>query len=603
MESKDDFKWFGEGFEGFPKRLPDDTVEYALFVIDSKLAETNVVTRLRNVLQHANAFTKDLLKGYIWQRDDFALELQKQDGLWALRGRTNHGDSVADEWLVVHVLRELSKKHPDIWIRVYDSDGEFLLIEAANTLPRWLKPEISENRIWIHRSKLRIIPLKASSPLATKAPSLQEAVSFIKSNDSQLIHSPLIEAEAFYRLRNYPDAISDQFHHSLVRIPRSLAFVLHRNPAYVSPAVEAFYLRDPIALKPLQAAKPDHLYFSPKDFVTTSVKFTKVGFAQLKSQDFPLPESWNEAIVELSSVKDIERAEIGMKLTCGFEMLVSDPQTQDQKAVREIKIILEDIGSADEELPGDAEVAEWSRQDDDESWMNINFNDFEAELAGKGNKSKSADGGFGDKAAQEQLRKMVSRFEDFMNDEDAGAQGAENGNAHSDNDTDDSEEEDVDDSGGEEDKDVSFDENEFARMMREMMGLPPEDGASTGSNSQQRAVTQSNLQQNTDGDSEDEEIHSLMERMEAELQKTGVLDLDSAPKRIASTMHTANGKEMARDEESDGEIEDDTGEVNIDFTLAKNLLESFKSQAGASGPTGNLMGLLGVRLAPDENEK
>jgi hypothetical protein len=62
-------------------------------------------------------------------------------------GRTNYGDSVEDEWLIVYILRELSKNNPDLWIKVADTDGEFLLIEAANALPRWLNPEIADNRV------------------------------------------------------------------------------------------------------------------------------------------------------------------------------------------------------------------------------------------------------------------------------------------------------------------------------------------------------------------------------------------------------------------------------------------------------------------------
>jgi len=54
---------------------------------------------------------------------------------------------VDDEWLIVYLLRELSSKFKDAWIRVYDADGEFLLIEAANVLPKWLNPEVAENRV------------------------------------------------------------------------------------------------------------------------------------------------------------------------------------------------------------------------------------------------------------------------------------------------------------------------------------------------------------------------------------------------------------------------------------------------------------------------
>jgi hypothetical protein len=63
-----------------------------------------------------------------------------------LHGVTNYGDSVDDEWLIVYILKELSSRFPELWIKVVDTDGEFLLIEAANTLPRWLNPDIADNR-------------------------------------------------------------------------------------------------------------------------------------------------------------------------------------------------------------------------------------------------------------------------------------------------------------------------------------------------------------------------------------------------------------------------------------------------------------------------
>jgi hypothetical protein len=64
-----------------------------------------------------------------------------------LHGLTNYGDSVEDEWLIVYILRELSNRFPQLWIKVVDADGEFLLAEAANALPRWLTPEIADNRV------------------------------------------------------------------------------------------------------------------------------------------------------------------------------------------------------------------------------------------------------------------------------------------------------------------------------------------------------------------------------------------------------------------------------------------------------------------------
>lgn len=68
-------------------------------------------------------------------------------GLNFLRGRTEYGDSVEDEWVIVWLLRKLTKKFEDLYVRIQDNDGEFLLIEAAGTLPEWLEPDVAENRV------------------------------------------------------------------------------------------------------------------------------------------------------------------------------------------------------------------------------------------------------------------------------------------------------------------------------------------------------------------------------------------------------------------------------------------------------------------------
>lgn len=68
-------------------------------------------------------------------------------GLTFLRGRTEYGDSVEDEWVVVWLLRDLTKNFDDLWVKIGDNDGEFLLIEAAGSLPTWLESEVAENRV------------------------------------------------------------------------------------------------------------------------------------------------------------------------------------------------------------------------------------------------------------------------------------------------------------------------------------------------------------------------------------------------------------------------------------------------------------------------
>ncbi|KAK0866372.1 hypothetical protein LTR87_015029 [Friedmanniomyces endolithicus] len=629
----DGLKWFGEGFDGFPKRLPDDCVEYVIHVVDANIKGLAAIrARLQEIMRKANELCKKHTRDYIWQRDSFQLKprpsVEDRDAanpkaqVQHLRGRTNFGDSVADEWLVVYLLLELSKQLGDAWIRVCDTDGEFLLIEAANTLPKWLHPEIAKHRVWINGGHLRIIPT-----IETAAPrnlSIQEALDFIKDSSDKLIISPLIEDEAFFRLRDYPSAIASTLHHGLVTIPRSLAYILHHNPAYISPAVEAFYLRDQVSLNPLATKDLSTLHFAPEDFVTVSVRFTKVGFAQLRSQLFDTPPAWTGIIPRLSDVK----VEMGMKLACGFEMLVCDAQNQDKQAVREIKILLEDVESGEDSLPNDAEIASWPQTHDDEKWLDIDYKDFEDELAGRNGKesenAQSSKGkGFGDKNAQENLRKMVSRFEDFLNDDDAGAEGVDDDNVG--NNEDENSESEPDSS---EDENASFDESEFERAMREMMGMPANLIQERGLLDEARELALAD--EEGEAPDEDEEMKKVMELMEKELKGHGALKLDNdkdkkpklkpkdptvgkkvmfGPERPPG-MRTGEideeSEKAADDDDSDvgpgdGELSSDDEEHNdVDLGLAKNMLEAFKGQAGMAGPAGNLMKALGVNMPRDE---
>jgi hypothetical protein len=606
----DGLKWFGEGFEGFPKRLPDDTIEHLILILDTRLTDAQTRSRLNEVLKASNDISKKLLKDYIWQREPFSLNLKRENDRWLLSGRASFGDSIADEWVIVYMLRELSRRFEDAWIRVHDTDGEFLLIEAANALPKWLNPEIAEYRVWINGGKLRIIPMEKGVGSASRNLTLQQALTRITKDLKSLVHSPMIEEEAFYRLQKYPQAIKDSMHSALVTIPRTLAHVLHTRPSLTSAAVEAFYLRDPISLRPLHKPTTKDLRFAPEDFVTVSARFNKASFAQLKSQEFPLPKAWENAPFPASSdPKDVARRELGMKLSCGFEMLVQDPQNRDKKAVREIDVLLEDLESGDESLPTDEEIESWPRHEDNETWMDINFEDFERELAGKRDTNASSNqtkDSMGDKDAQDNLRRMVDRFEKWMNDEDAGADGAEVDEMDFD-DASDQEELDTDDeSEDEEDRAVSFDENEFRAMMRQMMGMPDDELQAT------LRKDESDVEDLDDGgESEDEEIRELSRKMEEELNMVGALDLDPTPKKVKAV--TSGGKAKAKGkakadsavdaDEDDDDDEAEEGEVQIDYNLAKNMLEAFKGQTGMAGPAGNMMGLMGIAMPRDEKDQ
>jgi hypothetical protein len=647
-EDAPDFGGFGGGedLSDFTKRLPDDCIEYTIFIIDSKLkSDFARREKLKAVQSAANASLKSPdLKDYIWQREKFRLDLidarlddnaleeklQIPGHEYYLHGRTNFGDSISDEWLIVWLLIELSQRHTSAWIQVRDPDGEFLLAEAANALPKWLEPELADNRVWIHRGQLHIIPLQRNAGGGASGPTtpglsgnvdMAQALQFLQQTSNSTLHSPMIEEEAFHRLRDHPAAISKSQHSALLSIPRRLAYLLHRNPAYVAPAIEAFYLRDPIAVKPLATKDTATLLFAPEDFVTMSVRFPKVGYAQLVSQDFPPPPAW----VGITPHIHKKPVLLGMKLSCGFEMMLRDPQNKDKREVREMNMLLEDVEQEEETLPSDQNISSWPQTNDDDKWLDIDFKDFDKELKGRSG-GASADNvpegqGFGDESTQKDLQDMVSRFEKFLNeDEETGAETFSSGSSSA------SDSDDEDDDDEEEDKAASFTDAEFEQAMREMMGMPDDQKETNGLSSEARKLAlemEDEEEMERDDDKEAEQIWKMMQEIHAS-RKSGGNSTDKG-KGKAFTPHAApdvnaagknvrfedkvrediegrnkkgKGKAKAKpvtiDDESDDEdlLAGEDGDPH--YEMLKNMLESFQGQGGMAGPAGNLMGLMGM---------
>jgi hypothetical protein len=109
-----------------------------------------------------------------------------------------------------------------------------------------------------------------------------------------------------------------------------------------------------------------------------------------------------------------------------------------------------------------------------------------------------------------------------------------------------------------------------------------------------------------------------MQAMDAELARSRPSSKKTAPfpgpsndkgKGKATAVDEEEDIEAAMDAElkaaleTDGADEDEGDEAPADYSLIKNFLESFKSQAGLSGPVSNLAGRLqpGWTLARDDS--
>uniref|UniRef100_A0A674MX72 Ecdysoneless homolog (Drosophila) n=1 Tax=Takifugu rubripes TaxID=31033 RepID=A0A674MX72_TAKRU len=301
----------------------EDMVQYKLFLLQPDGSDVTE-ERLTHLAEEILVKFAPLLVQYIWQNQPFNLTYHSEKGGVPahIGGSTQFGENVEDEWFIVYLLLQITEAFPELAARVEDNDGEFLLIEAADYLPKWLNPDSSQNRVFLHRGEVHILPCpsKFSTVGFSKdvVPSLSQALAELCSHPHVCQASPKICSALKKRLKGYPEKIKTGLHQAHCFIPAGIAMVLAQRPQLVAHAVSAFYLRDPVDLQACRSFK----IFSPETRVLTSVTFTRCLYAQLLQQQFT-SDRRSGFTLPPHSHPQYRAHELGMKLAHGFEILCS----------------------------------------------------------------------------------------------------------------------------------------------------------------------------------------------------------------------------------------------------------------------------------------
>ncbi|TGZ84389.1 hypothetical protein EX30DRAFT_338923 [Ascodesmis nigricans] len=603
-------------FAGIPTRtLTSDALEYQFYALSPALTTPESrLAELQNVYETCLKLREEWCSDYIFHRGSppsFYLSTaetsndqlsstsspQPSKSHPSVTGHLEYGDAVDDEWFALSLLLAITQRHPNVYLLATDtSDGQFLLVEAAHALPRWLSPETAENRVWINQGKLYIIPGKKNEKI-----SFPDALEFLgKLQDpGALTRDKAAEKEALQRCKGYPAKKKEMEHCSVVRIPRLVAAVFLEIPEAVAAAVDAFYVRDPVSLKCL-SRPADKRKFPSEDWVTMSIRFSKVLYAQLRGQEWNIPKDAGFPPVPGLGTDVGRQVDIGVKLAAGFEMLLAKENRKlfQSPGIKRIIEKIEDLIGRDDAwrkyLPTDQEIAKQGMRNDSEEWLNIDFAEFEKELNRASDDaagSVSGDATYSDAHTQEKMNLLVERFEKFLNDDKAGLDGAE---LDSDDDEDDEDDDDA--------SDISFDEEEFSRLMREMMGMPPDQPLDSDIPLTSAKPRAGDNDRKLDDD-EEAEIIKIQDSIGAELRAAGIIGSNPA-----DTSSKGKGKaritDVTEEDNSGGDTDesdiDDKEEVEVDFELVKNMLESFKGQGGLAGPAGTLLAEMGIYLPRDE---
>ncbi len=223
-----------------------------------------------------------------------------------------------------------------------------MLIEAAYSLPKWLKPETAANRIWIRAGHLHIIPQPSASNASLPAfPTLSDALGILRHPPCVTVAPPKVEAALMARLRGLPDSALASVQTASARLPLRLAAALLMDPQIISSVVEAFCYRSGgggnetfiemrCALTPLIAcflhecrdaddmrAIGRAVHFAVnEETITCPVQLSQCQHAQLMQQRFAAPRSQQQQ-QQVDSSADQRAADLGRKLTAGFEVLYS----------------------------------------------------------------------------------------------------------------------------------------------------------------------------------------------------------------------------------------------------------------------------------------
>ncbi|RZC62669.1 hypothetical protein C5167_024427 [Papaver somniferum] len=642
-------------------RIPEDTVFYAIYPDESSSSKTlnpddgtnqeffssssSIHSLHLQILEIVSPYTTD----YIWQHEPFTLTLSNpeipSETPPYFHGKTKYGDNLEDEWFIVFLLFEISRKIPQLSIQVWDTDGEFLLIEAAFHLPNWLNPETSKNRVFIRRGELNIIP-KQTFP---SNPKLIDALHYIGGlHDDKKVRAPEpIQLAIRNRILEYPNRARLNMHQVRVRVPVSIAKVLKYEPCLISLAVESFYDRDVDSMK--YAAKMEKFVSAgtSEEIVMVSVRLSRAMYAQLVQQTFQAPKCYpmpsrNDASVYVE-------AELGMKIACGFEMMYQQRRHEnlDGKGTstwEAFKETFEGSGYFKQLLPGSKEyrrlmenVQEYYRSSssfsrasemmsapvrrideifalphsseefkgldlppsDNDAWLydgedelklamarrekELELYEVKQKKSQKAKEKKDADCSAGSAVNDSDLGDIVNSMQSFVHKVSSyeGAEVPTNRNSDM----------------------VDLDVERFMKDIESVMGrfggrddADLEEGSSSDMEFDE-SEDESDLSEGDDAGNTFMGTYSdaLNEELKSTTLKKSFVRANAQPSKTTNEGSSSSNVEM--------EVEDEElTPIDVDVNLVKSLLDSFSSQQGLPGPASNLLGLMGLQLPQPEDD-
>ncbi len=232
-------------FENNPnKRLyfERNTLVFAIFLSRPYDTKAEHIAALREFESYLSTDLRPFIKYYPWYLKPASFKLVPDfRGHSFLYGELEYGDYIPDLWLLTSILFGFSSRDPNLYIRVFDQDGEFLLIEGASQLPAWLASEnVAANRVWINDQSIKVIP---SDFNPEDSITLENALDFISKRSFKI--AKLLDLTEFLSDKLQTTALEDSLHNIFeerVSVSEKMFKLIARNKFYLSNATINYHL-------------------------------------------------------------------------------------------------------------------------------------------------------------------------------------------------------------------------------------------------------------------------------------------------------------------------------------------------------------------------
>ncbi|XP_038638785.1 protein ecdysoneless homolog isoform X2 [Scyliorhinus canicula] len=504
-------------------------------------------------------------------------------------------------------------------------------------------------KVFFYCGELHIIPIPQNpeerSWLPPSNPTILQALNLLTTHSDKCLAAGPIRKAIRRRLQSYPEKIHADRHRAYCYVPAGIAAVLQHRPDLLAPAVQAFYLRDPIDLRACRPFKR----FLPNTRVMTLVTFTKCLYAQLQQQHF-MPDRRSGYTLPAQSDQHFKAHALGMKLAHGFEILCSKcsqslpssktgsnissdplwegfinslkknnyfrgelegslrykellqsaeiyfqnsvPRPKSSSALspgEQVLQLLQTLSNSVEELQKEEDSLP---PEDDDSWLDISPEELDQMLE-EASGRKLLNSVRQEEELDYDLRDITKSMKAFVS-KVSSHEGAEIPQSSA-------------------TSQVQFDVNSFTSALERILGVESDEldsddvdeeedydlvDSETESDSVEGKLEEGMSATETLGN-----IRDYMEQMDQELAGTHIgKSFTKAADEVGSDRPdvTEEGAEGESEADSEGNLK--ILPVDVDLNLVENLLESYSSQAGLAGPASNILQSMRIRL-PDNQDK